>query len=249
MIVVKRKNKGITVSNIWYADSLDKTPGIHYYYEALKPLGQNVTPFRTLLTDLTMSEEEITAKFAKNTRYEIRRAAKEGVTGIVKYGNEVTEEDIKEFCTFFHKFWESKGRLEMTEEVIYKQIKDYVLAKRFCISKAIYRDEVIVYHTYIQGDDIVRLFQSASLFRVDENISKSLIGMANRYLHQADIQSFKQNGFLTLDWGGAGLEEEVASITKFKADFGGEEANYYNGSEIVGLIPRLATMIRTKMHR
>lgn len=249
MIIVNRKNKGITVSNIWYAREPVKQAGIHYYYEALQPIGQDITPFRTLLTDLTEDEEVITAKFAKNTRYEIRRAAKEGVQGTVLYGDEVTDADIDAFCDFFHRFWESKGRPEMTVDVIHKQIKDYVQAKRFCITKASIDGKTIVYHTYIQGDDMMRLFQSASLFRTDIDISKSLVGMANRYLHQVDILAFKAKGYKTLDWGGAGLEEEVASITKFKADFGGEVANYYNGTEIVGLWPKVATRLLSMLHR
>lgn len=249
MIVVERKKNGVTVSNIWYADSQYKKPGIHYYYESLVALGSGVTPFRTLLTDLTEAEEVITSKFAKNTRYEIRRAAKEGVQGTVLCGDEVTAADIDAFCDFFHRFWESKGRPEMTEDVIHKQIKDYVQAKRFCITKASIAGKTIVYHTYIQGDDMMRLFQSASLFRTDIDISKSLVGMANRYLHQVDILAFKAKGYKTLDWGGAGLEEEVASITKFKADFGGEVANYYNGTEIVGLWPKVATRLLSMLHR
>ena len=249
MIIVNRKNKGITVSNIWYAKEPIKQAGIHYYYEALQPIGQNATPFRTLLTDLTKSEEEITAKYTRTTKYEIRRAAKEGVQGTIIYGDEVTDADIEELCEFLHQFWASKGRSEMTVEVIHKQIRDYVEAKRFCITKAFVDGKTIVYHTYIQGDDFMRLFHSASLFRIDIDRSNRLIGRANRYLHQLEIQGFKEKGYKILDWGGAGLEEEVASITRFKAEFGGEVANYYNGVEIVGLWPKFATKLLSILHR
>lgn len=248
MIVVSRKNKGITVSNIWYASEPVKSAGIHYYYESLQPIGQDITPFRTLLTDLTESEEAITARFAKNTRYEIRRAAKEGVQAEIRYGEEVSSAEVEAFCQFFHKFWESKEHPEITVETIHRQIRDYVQAKRFCITKASFEGQTMVYHTYIQGDDTIRLFQSASLFRTDSNISKSLVGMANRYLHQSDIMAFKAKGYKMLDWGGAGLEEEVASITKFKADFGGEVATYYNGMEVVGILPKLAVRLLALLH-
>lgn len=248
MIVVERKSKGITVSNVWYATEPYKKPGIHYYYEAMTPLGKDITPFRTFISDLTIPKEEIIAKYTKNTRYEIRRAEREGVTFKVIRGKEMTKEDVEAFCEFFHTFWVSKGRAEMTKEVIYKQIKDYVEAQCFCITKAISAEgEVLVYHTYIEGQDIVRLFQSASLYRVDGDTAA--IGRANRFLHQMDMIYLKEQGIKTMDWGGAGESEDVARITDFKASFGGEVANYYNGTEITGIKAVLATKLLSILHK
>lgn len=257
MIVVNRKNKGVNVYNIWYAEEAYTKPGVHFYHESKKEIGENIVPFRTFLSDLTLPEEEITAKYSKNTRYKIRKIAKEAIEGKVIMAEDVTSEDVEEFVTFFHEFWLTKDRPEMTKDVIYKEIKDYVEAKKFCITKAVYEGQTLVYHTYVQGDDIVRQFHSASLFRLEEKkegeepskVNRNFIGMANCYLHQVDMLTFKEKGIKTFDWGGAGEEEEVASITEFKAAFGGEVAIFYNGQETVGVVANLAEEVLKLLHK
>ncbi len=239
MLIISRKHNGIDIIDCWYAQQALKQNGIIRYMEALKPLGRNVTEFQTLLSDLTQEEEAILSRFSKNCRYEVRRAPREGVACVYMLGKEITQEDIRAFTDFFEEFWRSKGISYHEKEKCRAEIEHYASAGAFAITMAVMGAKVLVYHTYIVEQSRVRLYQSASQFRADESISTNVIGYANRYLHYQDMLWFKDLGKKVYDWGGAGTNEDVESITKFKESFGGEPVTYYHGEEIRGLLPGL----------
>ncbi len=219
---------------VWYAEEKCGMDGIILYRGAKKPIGRVLRKVRTLVSDLTLSEEELIAKCRKGCRYEIRRAARENVHAAFKSGSDITERDIEAFCDFFIEFWKSKGMEAEHYEKYREEIETYVRAGAFAITTADINGKALVYHTYIVGDTFVRSYQSASLFR-NEEISARIVGIANRYLHKADMMYFKEMGKTVYDWGGAGLQEEVKSITDFKESFGGEELYYYDCEDAVGL--------------
>lgn len=234
MIVNRKKKHGVDFREVWYAEEKCGLDGIILYRGAKKPIGKVLREVRTLITDLTLSEEEIVAKCQKDCRYQIRRAARENITAEFKVGKEITEQDIRQFCEFFVDFWKSKGMSDEGYEKYKEEIETYAKEGVFAITCAKQDDEVLVYHTYIVGDNFVRSYQSASQFR-NENISARIVGIANRYLHKADMMYFKEMGKTVYDWGGAGLREEVKNITEFKESFGGEELYYYDCEDVVGL--------------
>lgn len=234
MLQIKETRRGIQIADVWYAQEKIKDSGIIRYREALKPLDGQFQKIRTLMSDLTVSEEEILARFTKNCRYEIRRAQREEVETFHYLGKEITGEICDEFVRYYEEFWKSKGNPMIESDKISREITRYAAQDSFAITKAIIGKTAVVYHTYIVGDTIVRLYQSASHFRTEEEITQSLVGMANRYLHKEDMIWFKGLGKKTYDWGGAGQQEEVASITRFKEAFGGEERFLYDGEEVVG---------------
>ena len=236
MLIVSKKRHGVNIIDCWYAKQPIKEKGIVRYMEAGFPdTGSNQEQFRTLLTDLTESEEEIIGKYTKNCRYEVRRAPKEGISCEFYVGQELLKENrIEEFVDFFEKFWNSKG-IDFTErQKCQDEITEYAKHNAFAISIAKDEAEKLVYHTYIVDENWVRLYQSASQFRSDNMELQKKIGFANRYLHKEDMMFFKQQGKVCYDWGGAGLNEEVASITHFKESFGGKEAIFYNGQTANG---------------
>lgn len=233
LVINRRKKHGVDFREVWYAEEKCGLDGIILYRGAKKPIGRVLRKVRTLITDLTQSEEEIVAKCQKDCRYQIRRAARENITVEFKVGNEITERDIGQFCQFFVEFWKSKGMPDEGYEKYKEEIETYAQEGVFAITCAKQEDEVLVYHTYIVGDDFVRSYQSASQFR-NENISSRIVGIANRYLHKADMMHFKEMGKKIYDWGGAGLREEVKNITEFKESFGGEELYYYDCEDVVG---------------
>lgn len=235
MLQIQETKRGITITDVWYAKEQVKTPGIIRYREAVKPLGRQPQKVRTLLSDLTLSEEEITSRFTKNCRYEIRRAERENVETYQYLGEEITQEIRDAFVRYYEDFWKSKGNEKIESAKISKEIRKYAKEGCFAITEARIGKSTVVYHTYIVGDTIVRLYQSASHFRTEEAIAQSVVGMANRYLHKADMMLFQKLGKKTYDWGGAGEAQEVASITRFKEAFGGEEAFFYDGEEVNGI--------------
>lgn len=238
-ISIIEKKKGVVRAEIWYAQKKSRQKGMIRYRESVKPLTKNSRKVRTLLSDLTLPEEELIGRFTKNCRYEIRRAPRENVSVFHYSGKEITEEMCESFVRYFEEFWKSKGVGGVETDKIRQEMLRYVKSESFALTEAKIGDTTVVYHTYIVGEDAVRLYQSASHYRMEEEIPQSVVGMANRFLHKEDMLWFKQSGKLVYDWGGAGEREEVASITRFKEAFGGAEAYFYDGEEVTGIWPQM----------
>lgn len=241
MLMLQKKKHGISFITVWYAKEPMHKAGIIQYREALFKPEAASTEFETLLSDLTETEEEIIAKYSKNCRYEVRRAAKENIQVEMKTGASLTEADIEEFCDFFVEFWASKGVEYKDADNLKEEIREYATQDAFAITSASVNGKKIIYHTYVVEEACVRLYHSASLYRLDEDVPQSLVGMANRYLHKEDMLYFKQQGKAQYDWGGAGMTEEVINITKFKQSFGGTPVTYYDFTEVNGAAAKLIT--------
>ena len=247
MVSTSRSRLGIKVYSVWYAEKSLSKSGIITYKESVVPIGKNITEFGTLVSDLRVSEEEVVAKLSKNCRYEVRRAAREGVT--IEIYEKPGKSMIGEFCAFYAEFWESKGYGTVDVEKLSLELEGYVQKHALAISKAAINNKAIVYHTHILDKEYARLLHSASLFRTDDEIPQNLVGMANRYLHKEEMLFFKRMGIAFYDWGGAGESKEVLSITEFKKSFGGEPKTFYNGEEIKGLLPKLAHWYLNRRNR
>lgn len=241
LIINRQKKHGVAFREIWNAEGSCSLPGINLYRGAKSPIGRELSRVRTLVTDLSLPVEDIIALFKKNTRYEIRRAERDEVRFEMKMGAEITSEDIHNFCSFFDGFWKRKGMESEGYDKYRREIQTYVSEGVFAISRVYDREGgFLATHTYIVGDDFVRLYQSASIIgETDDRERNAFAGRANRYLHLKDMEFFKERGKKIYDWGGAGQNESVASITDFKEGFGGKELFYYNSEEVKGLWPGL----------
>ena len=76
----------------------------------------------------------------------------------------------------------------------------------------------LVMHSYLCDKDNkrVRLLHSASLFRSDDQNIRSLVGMANRFLHFKDMTYFN---YMVYDFGGYAFEtndEQLKNINDFR---------------------------------
>ena len=76
LVVNRRKKHGVDFREVWYAEEKCDLDGIILYRGAKKPIGKVLRKVRTLITDLTLSEEEIVGRCQKDCRYQIRRAAR-----------------------------------------------------------------------------------------------------------------------------------------------------------------------------
>lgn len=179
MLLLQKKKHGISFVTVWYAKEPLHKAGIIQYREALFKPETASTEFETLLTDLTKTEEEIIAKYSKNCRYEVRRAAKENIQTEMKMGALLTEADIVEFCDFFVEFWASKGVEYKEADHLKEEIREYAAQNAFAITSASVNGKKIIYHTYVTEEARVRLYHSASLYRMEEEVPQSLVGMAN----------------------------------------------------------------------
>jgi len=235
MVKIQNVAHNIPIINVWYAKERINDNGIIHYRQSLFKPDDSYEEFVTVENDLTLSEEDIISGISKNGRYEIRRAERENVKTVLKRAGEICEEDIEEFILFFKEFWSSKGVEFDSEENLKNELLQYNSIDALAIGIASIEDKRCVYHTYIEDKSQVRLLHSASLFRTNEDVPKSTLGMANRLLHKDEMLAFKQIGKLVYDWGGAGTTEDVIGITEFKKSFGGEEKIYYDFDDVCGI--------------
>ncbi|MBS1586539.1 MAG: peptidoglycan bridge formation glycyltransferase FemA/FemB family protein [Bacteroidetes bacterium] len=174
----------------------------------------------TKIVDLQQNEEDLLKGFDKNTAYEVRRAAKEGLD----IRTDVTEQDFLELYNSFA----DKKQLGSVKDIS-------TFRGHLQITGAFFENRTLVFHSYILDKDKkrVRLLHSASALYDEANANlKPLIGRANRYLHFMDMMYFKNEGFTEYDFGGYAKDtenESLKGINKFKDGFGGmlvEESNY-----------------------
>ena len=243
MLTLQKKKHGINFYTVWFATQPFQKPGIVacYEYAGAQPDIPH-TEFETLITDLTEQEEEIKQHFSKSCKYKVNRAAREDVQWVILDSDRISDDELKNFGTFFSSFWESKGTFLADKERLLEELRAYRKANALTLAYAIVNGEKAVYHTHIADESTARLLHSASLYRLqkdEEGNTKNLIGMANRLLHYEEMKHFKMQGKKRYDWGGAGRTEDVIHITEFKESFGGTPATYYNFEQVNGFLAKL----------
>lgn len=243
MVKIQSIAHGTPIIDVWYAREKISDKGIIHYRQAIFKPDDKCEEFVTVENDLTLSEEDIIAGISKNGRYEIRRAERENVKTVLKRRGEITEGEIDDFIVFFKEFWSTKD-IEFDGGVnLKRELSQYNSIGALAMGTAVINDTVCVYHTYIEDDTQVRLLHSASLFRTNEDVPKSILGMANRLLHKNEMIEFKNSGKLIYDWGGAGTTEDVIGITEFKKSFGGAGKIYYEFDDVNGIKAKIISTL------
>jgi lipid II:glycine glycyltransferase (peptidoglycan interpeptide bridge formation enzyme) len=172
------------------------------------------SPFFTKTIDLCSTLNEIESHFDPKTKYEVRRAIKDGISTHIN-GNP------GDFIKFYNAFAKTKGLGLIHESGLAKYQSDLLIT--YAVSNA----QVVVMHAYVTDRSAgrARLLYSASLFRNEQDASvKAVIGRANRLLHAADISFFKTDGFIVYDLGGYApntTDDALININQFKDSFGG----------------------------
>lgn len=176
-------------------------------------------PFPSLVIDLKNSEDDIFARFKKNTRNEIRRSFREDVEF------NIFPDTLKGLRLHSKYFKENNlGRVS---------IDRFVDSPNIIITTAKFNSLFLSIHVYIfsEDKDIFRLLFSSTLpqkYGVDSRI----VGWANKGLHWHDIKYAKDMKFAIYDLGGVptgtNLEKKIERINQFKRSFGGEDRVYYN---------------------
>lgn len=204
----------------------------------------------TLLTDLTLTEDELLSSFRKNTRYEIRRAQKEAFTVTVYNCTALkNRSDIIDTVDAAHQhMFQQKG---LTTKKEAKNLLAAANAGMLMISTAqLPNGTVCVYHVYVVGPDSARLWHSISVFRNNHsNEERNAVGRANRMLHFEDMRTLRNAGCRIYDWGGYSEAKDLKQIAEFKASFGGKRVQTYRYIFAVSLKGRLlSSVIKRKLH-
>jgi len=204
----------------WFCERparLDAVKVVRYFRCASQAefAGFHRTPRHTKLIDLQQTEDQLLAGFRGNTRYEINRAGREGISATVGT-------DMDQFRSFYDQFCKIKNRPPST----LRGMTGYW--PHLVVTIAGHRGEPLVMHSYLADPQTGRacFLHSASHYRAAEDAAvRNLAGRANRYLHFQDMLLLKRRGFAIYDLGGYAVQStdpELLKINQFKDSFGGD---------------------------
>ena len=230
------KSKHFTTKHIWFADKIDEIKGggydkliVHGYPLHEETIGRfkcNITSQETLISDLSLNEDELWGVTTKTVRNEINRSKRENVGISVCRGKEISDALLNKFNIMYHDMYEEKGMAGHYLPI--NELKEYADKDALVITTSEIEGKTVVYHSYITDDYHSRFLHSCSEFRVADNAMRNAIGRANKYLHWNDWIYLKQQGVVEYDWGGIASYEKPNGIDKFKMSFGGQYKKYYN---------------------
>lgn len=182
----------------------------------------------TLVSDLSLSKEEIFSSFTKTYQNEIRRCTRENIE--YHYYWDFSKEVLDDFQIVYNNMFRDKNIKKVFN---YNLIQEGLRNNQIVISKATSPDYAnsVVYHAYLFDGSNADLIYSASPLLDESNTKEQInqIGRMNKGLHYSDLCILKDNGIKYLDWGGIGGKPEIVSgIGRFKAGFGGEMTFFIN---------------------
>lgn len=231
--VARYPKHGLRMAEQWLDDPPTRPAGcdvllLHQYTQA--PAGAVSSPFVTLTIDLRQDVDELLQGLNRDTKYKVRRA--EGKDQVVCV-QEASADDALcgRFTSFYNEFALSKGGIDTISEV---ELAARARAGSLRFSRAVYREQTVVWHVHAATRERATLLHSASHFRSqDDNDTRAAIGRANRLLHWNDMLACKADGLAVYDFGGwyAGNEDEaLLKINQFKEGFGGVRTEQVNAA-------------------
>lgn len=179
---------------------------------------RHIQPNKTLITDLSKTEDDLMASMHKKTRYNIRLAEKSGVHVNLSPVDfdlvwNVFEETSKRDGFSLHKKDYYK---KMVNELSYDECNVF-------LATATFENQILAANIMIDFGGTRTYLHGAS-----SNINRNV--MAPYLLHWVLIKDAKEKGLRWYDWWGVCNKDNKthkwAGITRFKRGFGGEDVDY-----------------------
>ncbi len=231
MLQISRNKKGIRIKEIYFTNGIFDGNSDHsdiIFYVQAKDYFNGSYEFMNLHINLKESEKDLFAAIKKGTRYEIKRAQEKDVNSLITI-NKPTKEEILEFKKCYDSFAVSK-KISVANE---KKLFALNCIGSLTMTIASNQNGCKTWHVYLCDHEEMRVRLLYSLRILKEHDSAAMMAFAgrqNRFLHWKDMLLFKELGYKIYDFGGAGMDtEEVAKVTKFKKEFGGEDRIEYSG--------------------
>ena len=222
------RNKLIRILECWNQEEPDlEDVDLVRRFQQPQPIeGMFCRDFYTILIDLRQDQTGLLARMKRDTRYEIRRGAKDGFIYDLYNGKDPAVFD--EFCDFYDEF---AGRLKQP-----KLRREWLTL--LASSNSLYFSRIaeeggpsLVWHGYHCSQSRVTLLFSASSFAVGApSAFRNRMGRANRYQHWQDLLRFKDDQISLYDFGGwyeGQSDQKRLRINRFKEEFGGEIVRNY----------------------
>ena len=194
--------------------------------------------FTTLVIDLTQDLDMIWKNMERGScRKRIKRAEREGVK--IKLN-----QNYEEFYEINRSFRKNKG---LNKGLPAGSEKIDIIKKYATLVVAELDGDILCGRLYLEDENNIRSWISASKrFEVDKEKS-ALIGCANRLIHWQAIQYAKEKGIKEFDMGGyydrEAKDEQKEGINVFKKSFGGELTAHYIYQKDYSKLYKLAKMI------
>lgn len=195
----------------------------------LEKLGLKKSPMHlaaehTVMIDLTKSEDELLANMRRQTRYEVRRADKVGITVSSSNDEKIFEE--------FHKVQAETAKRQNFVPPSLKTLmaEKEAFGKNIIIYKAMSENEPVAYGLIIKNGLEADYYEAASTL-----LNRKMPG-AYALLWQA-MKDLKKEGYVRFNlWGIAPADQpnhRYAGVTTFKTGFGGEVIEFVPAHDLI----------------
>lgn len=217
----------VRIEETWFTQCPPRTKAdiVRLQQSPIPVPGARNRPVHTIVIDLTASEEALWSDVRKNTRYEIRRAEKEGVW----HRDEAPRAGAAAFADAYAGLQARKALWPLNRA----RLDGLAAVERLRITTSRGTDgAALTWHVYVCANGQARLLHSVSeagLSASPEN--RNLVARANRLHHWKDMLLFKVEGIKSYDLGGwyAGeADQEKLRINQFKESFGGCREQRFN---------------------
>lgn len=237
MIRISNKQFGLSYDVTWFAsgkfDPRVHDAAITYFRQHSMELPSEYVVhselFNTLVFDLSLDREVLYKKIAKNCRYEIERALREGIA-VSRYENCGDEVDL--FLERHAAFHEQKHYGEAVK-------KSQFEGHRWSLYKAEREETWLSYLLLTRDKERTRMWVFINNLDYD---SRAFVGFASRRLIWQSICDAQDMGLRLYDFGGVVLDEHDSryGVTIFKRFFGGDPLTEKNALVITHPLIRAA---------
>src|SRR4051812_47981920 len=185
--VPSRSARALAIHHVWFAPRPQWHDALrfaqYYHCDALRPAwGFERRAKFTSMIDLRQDDDALLESFSANTRYEVRRAMRDGF----EFAPVIA---LEAFCSF----------TGLAREVVAPYWP------RLVVTQVLLAGETISMHSYVVDRAVSRvaLHQSVSIYHSEASPARrSMMARANRWLHFRDMLMFRHDGLVSYDSGG-----------------------------------------------
>lgn len=237
MIKIRNKHFGLSHDVIWFAsgkfDPIYYDALITYFRQHTMDLPPEYVVYsesiNTLLFDLSQDRDVLYKNVAKNSRYEIERALREGII-VTRYEN--WSDEVALFLERHAAFHKQKHYGEAVKQ---SQLNGH----KWLLYEAEQAGVWLSYMLLTRDEERIRMWVFINNLEFDK---RALIGFASRRLVWQSICDAQDMGLRFYDIGGVVLDEQDSryGVTKFKKSFGGNLVTEQNSLVITNPLVRAA---------
>ena len=225
------KKRDIFLSEYPYdiGDEIDVV-SFHYCKNKINLPGYKCVEQLTSTIDLHQESEEIWKKMHRKLRQKINKATKENIVWKIN-------ENFNEFYAISRDFMKQKNFATRLGFLSLELPNIKIMEKYGTLFTAELNGEILGGHLYLEDDEHILAWISASKRLAVDKETSTLINCANCLLHWQAITYAKEKSLRTFNWGGLwsmkeALDPKKNSVNAFKLSFGGGTETAYSYSKI-----------------